>query len=96
MKCEIIQVGVPLGSPGKVRFRLPWSIGEVRMPACAAGKFAIGSTMTVPFMSFGFRPRISFELAICPSYSSPWLPDIDSTVGPLPFLMMAIGIARKP
>ena len=43
------RVGVPSGSPGNARFRLPSSIGEVRVPARAAGRFAAGMTMIRPW-----------------------------------------------
>src|SRR5688572_5371908 len=44
----------------------------------------------------GCSSRISREASTWPSYSSPWLPAITSTVGPLPFFSEAIGIGSQP
>jgi hypothetical protein len=87
---------VPSASPGKARLKLPSSTGETRVPAIAAGRFAAGMTMTRPLTRSGLSSRIRFESAIGPSYSSPWLPPMNITVGPAPFLITAIGIAMLP
>ena len=90
------KVGVPSGSPGKARLRLPSSIGDTRALAIAAGRLQAVMMMTRPWMSDGSSFCTSLQSPIWPSYSSPWVPDIRSTVGPLPFLMQVIGIAMLP
>ena len=80
-----------LGEPGKARFRLPSSIGETRAPAIAAGMFAAGMMMRRPLMSLGSISRISLQSVTWPSYSSPWLPPRQRTVGPVPRATTVIG-----
>lgn len=96
MKKAICCVTVPSGLPGKVRFKLPSSIGEVRVPAIAAGKFAIGNRITRPLIIAGSSDFARLLSATCPSYSSPWLPETNSAVGPSPFLITTIGIGMNP
>ncbi len=96
MKCAIAAVGRPSGSPGKLRLRLPSSIGEQRWPASAAGRFSAGMMISRPWMLAGSSSRIRRTSVIWPSYSSPWLPAPRKTVGPLPFLITAIGMPIQP
>ncbi len=74
MKWAIAAVGPPSGSPGKLRLRLPPSIGEQRWPASAAGRLAAGRMISRPWIAPGSSSRIRRASTICPSYSSPWLP----------------------
>ena len=71
-------------------------MGDTRAPAMAAGRFAAGMTITRPWMRAGSSARTILHSAICPSYSSPWLPAIRKAVGPVPFFTTAIGIAIIP
>ena len=75
---------------------MPSSIGEVRVPALAAGKFNDEQMITCPWMSLGESERISLPSATWPSHSSPWLPALRKTFGPLPFLTEAMGIGSQP
>ena len=72
------------------------SIGDVRRPAIPAGKFAIGNRMTRPLIFAGSSFRARLHSATWPSYSSPWLPDENTAVGPLPFLITTMGIGMNP
>ncbi len=94
--CAIAAVGPRSGSPRKRRLRLPPSSGETRSPAIAAGRLSAGRTITRPFTAPGSSARISLASAIWPSYSSPWLPAVSSSVGPAPFFTTAAGIAIVP
>ena len=49
-------VGVPAGSPGKARLRLPPSSGEQRLAAMTAGVLAIGRIVTRPAHRFRLEP----------------------------------------
>ena len=52
--------------------------------------------MTRPWTLAGSRVCARRAMAICPSYSSPWMPPVKSTVGPLPFFTEMMGISTTP
>lgn len=56
---------------GKTRFRLRWSIGEVRRPAFRAGALKLGSKINCPATSLAWICRINSAMTTGPSYSSP-------------------------
>ena len=87
---------VPRGSPGKVRLKFSPSTGEVRWPAITAWTLFAGIRMRRPWTRPGSRSRIRSQIVIGPSYSSPWLPPSMITVGPVPFLITAIGTRVAP
>ena len=52
--------------------------------------------ITRPCTFAGSSVRARCEMAIGPSYSSPWMPPVSRTVGPVPFLTEMIGISTTP
>src|SRR5438093_8686 len=70
---------LPSASPGKLRLMSRPSIGDRRVPACAAGKCSAGMMMTRPCTAAGSSSRASSCSAICPSYSSPCTPPDNRT-----------------
>ncbi len=71
-------------------------MGETRAPSIVAGKLDAGNMMTRPRMCSGCNSRMRRDNTICPSYSSPWLPDIRNTVGPGPLRTTVMGMAMVP
>ena len=55
-----------------------------------------GIMITRPLISSGFNVRARFETAICPSYSSPWLPPVSRAQGPSPLRTTLMGIMIDP
>lgn len=96
MSSAITAVGALAGSPGTQRLRLPPSIGDTRKPASAAGKFAIGRTISCPAICAASISRTTRDTTIGPSYSSPWLPAITHTTGPQPLRIDTIGTGTHP
>src|SRR3954454_17624059 len=72
------------------------STGETRVPACTAGWFMVGSTITRPLRRAGSSRGTSLNSAIGPSYSSPWLAPVNRTVGPSPPRTTWIGTRIAP
>ncbi len=52
--------------------------------------------MTRPLIALGARLRASFMSAIGPSYSSPWLPPVNTRVGPSPRFTLMTGRCTAP
>ena len=57
---------------------------------------APGKMITRPWMRAGSSRRIRLHSATWPSYSSPWLPETNSAVGPSPLRTTTIGIGINP
>ena len=93
MKCASIWQKLPRGSPGRQRLKSRPSIGHILRPASAAGRSTAGIRITLPRTLCGSSRRASRETAICPSYSSPCTPPVNSTAGPLAPFTTAIGIS---
>ena len=51
--------------------------------------------MIRPQTSEAASSRHNLDVIICPSYSSPWEPDMSRTRGPPPFLIQTIGIGSQ-
>ena len=95
-KCASISENVPRGLPGKQRFMSRLSTGDSRVSFITAGMLRAGIMMTRPCTVAGSRVRARRETAICPSYSSPWMPPVNRIVGPVPFFTETIGISTVP
>ena len=75
-------VGEPPASPGKTRARSLWSWLPVRVPAVNAGPFTTGMPMKVPDIRSGRSSANRSWMASAPSYSSPWMTPVASSVLP--------------
>ena len=82
MKCASISEKLPRGLPGKQRLMSRLSIGDRRVSLRTAGILTAGIMITRPCTSPGCSVCASREMAIGPSYSSPWTPPVSRTVGP--------------
>jgi hypothetical protein len=71
-QCASICENVPFGLPGKQRLISQPSSGDRRLSAITAGMFTAGSRITRPCTRPGSSSRASREIAMGPSYSSPW------------------------
>src|SRR5690554_3824503 len=72
------------------------SMGESRVAEHTTGWLSEGSRMTRPRIISGSSHCAAFMSAICPSYSSPWLPAVKSSVGPSPLAIEMMGIWIEP
>ena len=59
--------------------------------AATAGRLSAGMITSPPANQAGSISRANRRSAICPSYSSPWVPAVNSTVGPSPPRTTTIG-----
>ena len=83
MKWASLLVIEPFGSPGKTRFMFLPSIGDSRRAALNAGTLSTGMTINRPStMVDASKLCTRFLNATGPSYSSPCVPPIATTVLP--------------
>jgi hypothetical protein len=87
-------IGGPSGLPGKERLKFAPD-GHSRVCAREASVEMIGTMMIRPETCAGSISWIRRRAAICPSYSSPWLPAEMRMVGPVPLATDTIG-TRTP
>src|SRR5581483_12212926 len=82
--------GGPSGRPGNERLKFTPD-GHMRVFAFDAAVEITGTTTIRPVTCAGSSSCTSRSRAIWPSYSSPWLPPLTTTVGPSPCAIVAIG-----